>query len=470
MTEPDRLASAGRLRIAVVGGGFTGVAFVIHATRLIPGPLDIDIIEPSAALGLGHAYSASDPLHRINVPSERMSLFAGDLSHATDWLFQKQILPGDGASTDAIGHHYVARSHYGAYVADTLAKTLTAAAPRVSLRHRRALATAIRPADGGWSIALSTGDAVEADRVALCFGHAVAGSPCPISAAAAADPRLIANPWRADGLSSIDKEASVLLVGTGLTMADMAASLLGRGHKGKLIAVSRRGLMAQPHGLFADDVNFLGDCAPPLTALGLLDLVRRRVRASTDQGRGWHPAIDALRYNLPRVWGALPPGERRAVKRRLLAFWDVHRFRVAPQVHAALAAAIGDGRLVVEKAGVAAIDANQDSLVATLRRPGGALQERRFGGIILCVGPDRDLTHNPLIREMFAVGLARADAVGLGLDVDAGSHLIARDGTVQPNLLAFGPMTRGTFGEMTGAPDIARHIERVAGLMAAGAA
>jgi uncharacterized NAD(P)/FAD-binding protein YdhS len=28
-------------------------------------------------------------------------------------------------------------------------------------------------------------------------------------------------------------------------------------------------------------------------------------------------------------------------------------------------------------------------------------------------------------------------------------------------LLAFGPMTRGSFGEMTGAPDIARHLERV---------
>jgi hypothetical protein len=32
---------------------------------------------------------------------------------------------------------------------------------------------------------------------------------------------------------------------------------------------------------------------------------------------------------------------------------------------------------------------------------------------------------------------------------------------MQPDLFAFGPITRGTFGEMTGAPDILRQIERV---------
>jgi uncharacterized NAD(P)/FAD-binding protein YdhS len=62
------------------------------------------------------------------------------------------------------------------------------------------------------------------------------------------------------------------------------------------------------------------------------------------------------------------------------------------------------------------------------------------------------------------------DAVGLGLDVDAGSHLVSRDGTIDLSLLAFGPMTRGAFGEMIGAPDIARHVERVVGLMASGVA
>jgi uncharacterized NAD(P)/FAD-binding protein YdhS len=34
-------------------------------------------------------------------------------------------------------------------------------------------------------------------------------------------------------------------------------------------------------------------------------------------------------------------------------------------------------------------------------------------------------------------------------------------GGTQPDLFAFGPITRETFGKMTGVPDIVREIERV---------
>jgi hypothetical protein len=267
-------------RIAVIGGGFTGAAFVIHAARLIPRSLEIDLIEPSAALGRGLAYSAIDPLHRINVPSSRMSLFADRPADATDWLFRNGILPGDGSSTDEAGHHYVSRSDFGAYVASTLEETLTAADGRVRLRRHRTFATGLRRTGDGWSMALSTDGTIEGDRVALCFGHAPPSLPCPVSIEAAADPRFVANPWRADGLSTIELDAAVLLVGTGLTMADVAVSLLSRGHRATITAVSRRGLLARPQGVFADDANFLEGIAAPTTALELLRLVRRRVRAS----------------------------------------------------------------------------------------------------------------------------------------------------------------------------------------------
>jgi uncharacterized NAD(P)/FAD-binding protein YdhS len=64
-------------------------------------------------------------------------------------------------------------------------------------------------------------------------------------------------------------------------------------------------------------------------------------------------------------------------------------------------------------------------------------------------------------------GLARPDATATGLAVDDRSHLIDRQGLAQANLFAFGPLTRGSFGEMTGAPDITRQIERVAPMVGA---
>jgi uncharacterized NAD(P)/FAD-binding protein YdhS len=63
--------------------------------------------------------------------------------------------------------------------------------------------------------------------------------------------------------------------------------------------------------------------------------------------------------------------------------------------------------------------------------------------------------------------LAQADDLDFGVRVDKFSRLIDARGTVQAELFAFGPITRGTFGEMTGAPDILRQIERVVRILTA---
>ncbi|MCP6122481.1 hypothetical protein NL373_28275, partial [Klebsiella pneumoniae] len=65
---------------------------------------------------------------------------------------------------------------------------------------------------------------------------------------------------------------------------------------------------------------------PPATALDLLRLVRRRI-ASVDPALSWHPVVDSLRTALPDLWSSLPAAEKWRVVRRLLPFWEVHRFR-----------------------------------------------------------------------------------------------------------------------------------------------
>ncbi|MEA3117742.1 MAG: hypothetical protein QOI13_1012 [Paraburkholderia sp.] len=458
------------LRIVVVGGGFTGIAFIIHAIRvsmsarncgLTSQPerrLDFALVEPAAELGRGIAYGTADPLHRINVPSDRMSLLADDASHATRWFIEHDCL--DPGSTDMRGHHYVSRERYGAYVAATLHDTLAAAGEHVRFTHWRASAHAIRAAGAGYKVVLDTGAALDADRVALCFGHAAPSMPCKVDDATLRDPALIANPWSPGAFDRIPRNASVLVVGTGLTMADVAASLLGRDHRGPITAISRRGLLAQPHGLFSDTADFLADGPAPGSARALLRKLRNRIAREGAQ-RGWQPAVDALRFDMHVIWRALPEREQRRVARRLLPFWDVHRFRVAPQVHAAVQEAIATHRIVVESSGIACIEHTAGGLRATLRRRGGALEERVFDAIVLCTGPAKNIAENQLVRSLLEAGFARLDAVGTGLDVDPRSRLKDRDGALVPGLFAFGPMTRGTFGEMTGAPDIARHIERI---------
>jgi uncharacterized NAD(P)/FAD-binding protein YdhS len=171
--------------------------------------------------------------------------------------------------------------------------------------------------------------------------------------------------------------------------------------------------------------------------------------------------LDSFRKVLPEIWNGLPPSERRRIARRLLPFWEVHRFRIAPQIAAGLEQARAEGHLCVETAAVTGLTLAEDGrLEAGLRRRGVA-EPRRFDAVVLCTGPERDVSRNPLVAALLADGTARLDAVGLGLAVDRRSRVIDAAGEVRPGLYAFGPMTRGSFGEMTGATDIAHHIESV---------
>jgi uncharacterized NAD(P)/FAD-binding protein YdhS len=443
-------------RFAIVGGGFTAAAFIIHAVRAMHERLEFEVIEPAAELGRGVAYSTTDPLHRINVPTDRMSLVPDEPEHATRWLFGRGFLPGDGSSKDGSGAYYVPRWHYGSYVQDVLAETVREAGERVRLRHHRCLAEDVTQGGRSWEVRLHTGPAVTAEDLVLAFGHSMPGLPFAISKEALAHRGMIANPWHDDALRAIDVEQDVLIVGTGLTMADMAETLLRRGHRGRVVAVSRRGLLAQPQGLFRAD-DFLRGAQVPETALGLLRLSRERFRAADAQGLGWQVAADALRFQLAEIWPSLPVKQKAKIVNRLLPFWDTHRFRIAPQPGSTLREGIASGQIVILKGKVAAVDRSGRELVASLQI-GGLPAKRAFGAAILCTGPSRNLAANPFVRRLLDRGIARLDALEMGLDVTARSQLVAVDGSVQESALALGPMTRGTFGEMTGAPDIVRHL------------
>jgi uncharacterized NAD(P)/FAD-binding protein YdhS len=456
----DNAPAGGPLRLVVVGGGFTGVVFVINAIRATLRPLDIVVVEPLAELGRGVAYGTDDPAHRINVPSDRMALFKDDGGEATRWFFEHGFLP-DADSDDGQGQFYVPRQAYGAFVSDVLHRTVGSAKGRARLRRLRTSVTDIKRSGDGWLASTRDGDRIEADFVALCFGHAAPASPCPIGVEVRRSPKFVPDPWAAQALSKIGSSDSTLIIGTGLTMADVVMSLRATGREGPVTAISRRGLAPRAHGKFLSDIDLFAGAPPPKTALGLLRLMRKRIREG-DASLGWQPFIDSLRARLPIVWSDLPVREKRRVLRRLLPFWEVHRFRIAPQVSAALAQSRQAGRLSIEKAGLNGLEFRQGKFAAALRRPGGRAEEAFFDAVVMCTGPNKDIGTNPLVASLLADGAARLDEAGLGLAVDSASRVVDARNQPWPNLVALGPMTRGSFGEMTGAPDIAAHIERIA--------
>src|SRR5262249_13204985 len=76
--------------------------------------------------------------------------------------------------------------------------------------------------------------------------------------------------------------------------------------------------------------------------------------------------------------------------------------------------------------------------------------------------PDLAKLELPLLRDLIAGGAARPDELGLGLDVTRAGALIGANGKAAKDLFAVGPITRGTFWEITAVPDIRVACEALA--------
>jgi uncharacterized NAD(P)/FAD-binding protein YdhS len=73
---------------------------------------------------------------------------------------------------------------------------------------------------------------------------------------------------------------------------------------------------------------------------------------------------------------------------------------------------------------------------------------------------------NPLLQALEAQGLVQADPYGLGLAVDEDCRVIGSVEQIQP-IFAIGPLTRGTFGELIGFPQITTQPRQAASTISA---
>lgn len=448
--------------VAIIGGGFTGASTAFHLARALDSPARIVVIEPRAQLGQGLAYATRDPSHRINVPAARMTMDSAAPGGLQTWVETQR--PALSAGTRlATGELFVQRGLVGEYVAAALAPLL--AAGRVEHLRARA-ATLARGAR--FTLGCDDGRRLVADLVVLATSHPPPGVPA-VLAPLAGSARLIADSSDGARLRVLARDArNLLIVGTGLTSADVIASLDRQGFAGRITALSRRGLRPRGHAFGHPDsaADFATD--PARTALALLRRVRAAVRRDAGAGLPWQATLDNVRRDGPVIWAALPLAERARLVRRLRVWWDVHRFRIAPQLEAVIERRLAEGRLSIVAGRL--LSAQESAAGVELRwhdRRAGA-HAGLFDAVILTTGPAHGaiLREMPLFAAMAAAGLIRADPLQLGLDVTEGCRAVGRDGAPVPGLFVAGPLARGHVGELMGIPEVTQHAERVAARLA----
>lgn len=453
-----------RVPVAIIGGGFSGAAVAWHLLRLRPELERVVLIEPRAELGRGLAYSAADPSHRINVPATRMSLLPDQPTHFNDWIEASGILDADPAARRSEGRNFPARSVFGAYVAGQLA----ALGPRVD--HVMAAAETVEASEGDFRIRTSGGAALQAGIVVIAVAHAPPQPPSVLVRALAGHPRFVPNPWKVGALEAVRPDDRVLIVGTGLTMADIVASLERLGHRGAIVALSRRGLRshghpAQMHEPFGDFVS-----QPARNAGELVARVREVVRIAATEGKSWHCVLDQVRLQGSAIWNELPLLERARLLRHLRPFWDVHRFRIAPQVEEVLDRRLAEGTLALRAASLREAAVRNDTILVTLReRRTGVVKRETFDAVITATGPahGKVFADNPVLGSLARAGLARPDPLRLGIEVAVDGRAIGGDGLPTRGLYVAGPLARGTVGELMGLPDVTNYAIRIAEQVAA---
>ncbi len=454
----NALPPRSRNHVVVLGGGFTGAAVAWHLARQ-PARPSITVIEPRPFLGGGLAYSSEEPSHRVNVPAVRMSLVPDDPEHFQRWLSLSGEVERDPEAVWRNGDIFPRRRVFGRYVAEQVASFVDAGA----VRHFRDQAQGVRRNGRGWTV-ITSGQQVAADAIVLAMTHPSPDVPVPLKPIAAAR-GFVADVYAPDALGSIADEASVLIVGSGLTSADAVAELDRRGHRGRILAMSRHGLRSRGHPEvrgtpFGDFVS-----APADTALSLLENVRTTLARADAAGIDWQAVFDQLRLQGPVLWSALSPGERTRLVRWLRAFWDVHRFRIAPQVESVLERRRTEGTFDNIAASLVTSRVIADRLAVSVRRRGQRhIETMHFDAVINTTGPahGKALQANSALRSLAEPGILRIDRHGLGIETSLDSRAIGPDGRPLAGLFVAGPLARGTFGELMGLPEVARHAQAVA--------
>ena len=446
--------------IVVIGGGFSGTAVASQLLRR-QRPARVVLANRFGPIGRGVAYGTAIEAHVLNVPAGSMSALPQDPDHFVRWARTRD----DAIRTDT----FVSRRLYGQYLESLLGES-EQLARMARLERLVGVARDVElDADGASAEVVFAGARIRADRVVLALGNYSPSNPAAVGGEFYETERYVRDPWVRGALDVVRPGESVLLLGTGLTMMDIALDLVARGVRLPLFAVSRHGQLPRSHVSrpAAADPDALppGLAGPPRSVLRYLRLVRKQIAARAEKGGDWRDVLAALRPVTPALWLALTQEERARFLRHLRPWWDVHRHRAAPETAHAIEKLLVSGDLSVRAARLLGYRPVAGEIEVTLR-PRGASESVRIHvhRVVNCTGPSSDVRRlgDPLLDALLGRGSIRPDPLGLGLETAADGALLDASGRPSRVLYLVGPLLKPNFWEATAVPELRQHAARLA--------
>ncbi|ROQ36520.1 putative NAD(P)/FAD-binding protein YdhS [Frondihabitans sp. PhB188] len=421
--------------VIIVGGGASAVfATVALRERAVADgvePPRITVVGREEVVGRGLAYGRADAHHRLNSPAGKMSLTASDADGFLRHLDETGWRDVDGSS--ATPGAFVPREVFGDYVEAAFRALVDDPASGVAFEQGEV--ADVDDSGTGPFVTLADGTALAADAVVLALGNPAPGR-VPTGAARAID-----DPWAVGALDGIDASDHVLLIGTGLTMIDVATSLARRLPGIRMTATSRHLLLPAVHpSVPAAPGPGLGDGLSTLG--GMMSAFSARLHRAEAEGTPWQAVVDGVRPQTQALWLALDQADRERFLAHGARRWDVHRHRMAQAVWAELSGLL---------------DAETLTIAADVDTSG-------FDVAVNCTGPASVASRgwSPLVDRLLDRGLVAGDPTGLGFDADPDGALLGAEGLASGRLFGIGASLKGALWETVAIGEVRLMASKIA--------
>lgn len=412
--------------VAVIGYGASGALTLAQLVRR-GAHKSIAVVDPTPDDPRGVAYSTPHAGHRLNVRADRMGAWPDAIDDFLTWAqsdagHQARASLGDDRPVTADA--FLSRALYGAYLQHIHTQTAAqATAKGITITRYTGRIETLRADQDHWAM-----DDIQASarHVVLALGHHLP----PVRAG------VITDPFSFDyqTLQHLPAHEPIVVIGTGLTAVDCITAILNSGWAGPIIARSRKGWLSLPH---ATDSETSPVDIPAQTWIGLSpSALMHATRHCVRRGAPWRMVMDALRPLTPVIWQHWSAATQTRVMRKYLTLWNIHRHRMAPDIHARLSAARDAGCLQIHTTKTA--------------QPAAAM-------VFDCTGP----RYHPqgLLAHLIDTGHVDACANGYGIAVLDG-HRVSHP--QHPGLYAVGIPLLGALFETIAIPELRVQAHTVA--------
>lgn len=147
------------------------------------------------------------------------------------------------------------------------------------------------------------------------------------------------------------------------------------------------------------------------------------------------------------------------------SYWDIHRHRISPDIAQIITKLRDSQQLMLLGGEIQSFQEEINKVQVTIRpRHSTQTQDIQVHHVVNCTGSERLTSQwqNPLLKNMITSGLAKPDALQLGLEVTENGALVNRAGEQSSILYTLGPLQKGCLWETTAVPEIRQQAKKLA--------